>query len=98
MKYLKKINRQLLIIGVLLVFLLLTGLSLPTQFNKLQATPEPTPSSTPSSTPIFINGESPLESGDTQGLILVAVIILVIILSGVLIQRIIQKKSSVDPE
>lgn len=94
MKSLKKINRQLLIIGVLLVFLLLTGLSLPTQFNKLQATPEPTPSSTP----IFINGESPLESGDTQGLILGAVLILVIILSGVSIQRIIQKKSSVDPE
>jgi len=96
MKSLSKIPRQLLIIGILLVFLLLAGLSFPGQVIKLQATPETTP--TPTLTPVLINGESPLESGDTQGLILGAVLILMIILSGVLIQRIIQKRSAVDPE
>jgi len=94
MKSLSKTTRQLLFIGILLTFLVLTGLSLPRQVSALQPTPDPTPSVTP----VYLPGEEPLKSGDTGGLMMGAAIILLIIVSGVLIQRVLQKKIPVLPE
>jgi hypothetical protein len=87
MKPLSNKTRQLVYIGLLLAIIVLTALSLPRQTSALQTTPEPTPSITP----VFINGEEPLKSGETGGLMVGALIILLIIVAGVVIQRIIQK-------
>ncbi len=87
MKPLTKKTRQVIYFGLLFAFIVLTALSLPRQISALQTTPEPTPTITP----ILINGEEPLKSGETGGLMIGAVIILLIIIAGVVIQRIIQK-------
>lgn len=94
MKSITKKPRQLLYIGILLTFLILTGLSLPRQVGALQSTPDPTPTITP----VYISGEEPLKSGETGVLMLGAAIILLIIVSGVLIQWVIQKKNTEIPE
>ena len=94
MKPLSKKTRQLLYIGILFTFLLLTGLSLPRQVGALQSTPDPTPTVTP----VFLSGDEPIKSGETGGLMLGAAIILLIIVSGVLIQRVIQKNTLETPE
>ena len=94
MKSLTKKTRQLLYLGLLFAFIVLTGLSLPRQISALQSTPEPTPTITP----IFIHGEEPLKSGETGGLMLGAAIILVIIIAGVIIQRVMQKNIPEVPE
>ena len=94
MKPLSKKTRQLLYIGILFTFILLTGLSLPRQVGALQSTPDPTPTVTPA----FLSGDEPVKSGETGGLMLGAAIILLIIVSGVLIQRVIQKNNLETPE
>lgn len=96
MKSLSKKTRQLLYIGILLSFIVMTGLSLPRQVGALQSTPGPTPTIT--ITPVLIHGEEPLKSGETGGLMLGAAIILIIIITGVLIQRIIDKNTPKVPE
>jgi len=94
MKSITKKTRRLLYIGILLAFLILTGLSLPRQVGALQSTPTPTPTITP----VYLPGEEPLKSGEIGGLMLGAAIILLIIVSGVLIQRVIQKNNPEIPE
>ena len=90
MRSLSKPTRYSFFIISLLLLIILTGLSLPVKSSVLQTAPSPTP--TP--TIIYVNGEPVLESGDTEGLILGAGIILLIILTGVIIQRVIQRKNS----
>ena len=94
MKSKTKLTRQFLYIGILLTFLILTGLSLPRQVGALQSTPDPTPTITP----VYLPGEEPLKSGETGGLMLGAAIILLIIVSGVLIQRVLQTNNPDIPE
>ena len=94
MKPLSKKTRQLLFIGILITFIILTGLSLPRQVGALQSTPDPTLTVTPA----FLSGDEPVKSGETGGLMLGAAIILLIIVSGVLIQRVIQKNNLETPE
>ena len=79
---------------ILFAFIVLTGLSLPKQADGLQSTPEPT-TTAPA---LYLPGEEPLKSGETGGLILGALIILVIIVAGVLIQRVLQNRSPEIPE
>ncbi|MFL7812240.1 MAG: hypothetical protein ACK2TT_12040 [Anaerolineales bacterium] len=90
MKSLPKHTRLILIVSSLLLFVILTGLSLPVKSAVLQTAPSPTP--TP--TIVYVNGEPVLQSGDTEGLILGAGVILLIILSGVIIQRAILRKTA----
>jgi hypothetical protein len=72
----------MILLGSLLLVVLFSGLSLSNQSVPAQAEGSPTPSvSSENSLPT-------LQSGDTEGLILGAGIILFIILSGVVIQRI----------
>jgi len=92
MKPLSKKTRQLFYIAILFTFIVLTGLSLPRQVGALQSTPDPTV------TPAFLSGNEPVKSGETGGLMLGAAIILLIIVSGVLIQRVIQKNTQEIPE
>ncbi len=87
---LKNTSRQVVIAISLLVFVALAGLSLPTRSATLQADPSPTP--TP--TQVYANGEPVLPSGDTEGLILGAGVILIIIVGGVAIQRLTLNKNS----
>ncbi len=89
MKPLSKIIRQILYIGILLSFFLMIGLSLPRQVGALQSTPD----TTPTATPVFLAGDEPVKSGETGGLMLGAAIILFIIVSGVLLQRVIQNNT-----
>ncbi len=92
MKPLSKKTRQLFYIAILFTFIVLTGLSLPRQVGALQSTPDPTV------TPAFLSGNEPVKAGETGGLMLGAAIILLIIVSGVLIQRVIQKNTQEIPE
>ena len=85
MKSLSKKTWYTIILGSLLLIVLLTGLSFANHSVTAQAESSPTP------TALDANGEPILESGDTEGLILGAGIILFIILSGVVIQRMILK-------
>ena len=78
----------MVILGTLLLIVLVTGLSLANHSVTAQAESSPTP------TTQEVNGEPILESGDTEGLILGAGIILFIILSGVIIQRTILKNEN----
>ena len=71
------------IIGVLIAFLALTALSFPTNSTFAAATSIPTPTVTPDPR---INADV-LESGDTNGLMVGAAVILMIVLGGVLILR-----------
>lgn len=90
MKSFSKHTRLVTIFLSLTLFIILTGLSYPVKSAILQTKASPTP--TP--TIIYVNGEPVLQSGNTEGLILGAGIILLIILSGVIIQRVIQKRNS----
>ncbi len=94
MKSLTKKTRRLLYTGILLAFLILTGLSFPRQVDALQSTPTPTPTITPE----YLPGEEPLKSGDSGGLMLGAAAILLIVGSGVLIQQVLQKNNPEIPE
>lgn len=84
---------HLLIIAFLIGIVFLSALSFPGQTAARQSTPEPIPSSTP-----VAEGDNSPISGDTEGLMWGAGVILVIILSGVLIQRVINKPDSTPHE
>jgi hypothetical protein len=89
MKPVPKNIRQILISAVLIGIVFLVAFIFPGQINARQTTPEPTPTSTP------LPGEDlALKSGDTEGLMWGAGVILFIILGGVLIQRIINRPNS----
>jgi hypothetical protein len=81
----------MIILGSLLVLVVITGLSLTNDSVPAQAESSPTPAT------LTANGEPILESGDTEGLILGAGIILFIILSGVVIQRTLMKDADEQP-
>ena len=85
MRSLSKKTRYLIILVSLLLLLLFTGLSLANHAVPAQA------ESSPTITAQEGEAETYLKSGDTEGLILGAGIILFIILSGVIIQRSILK-------
>ena len=85
MRSFSKKTRYLIILGSLLLLALVTGLSLSNHAVPAQTESSPTP------TVLEVDGEIALKSGDTEGLILGAGIILFIILSGVVIQRSIMK-------
>ena len=79
-------SNRVLIIGLLICFILLSGLSFPAKITSLQTNPDPTPTVTP----IAGDDNLPLKSGETQGLMIGAGVIVFIILGGVLIQRFIK--------
>jgi hypothetical protein len=81
MRSLPKKTRTIILLSSLLVVILITGVSLTSHSVPAQAESSPTP------TVPGEDGEVILKSGDTEGLILGAGIILFIILSGVVIQR-----------
>jgi uncharacterized protein YneF (UPF0154 family) len=89
MKSLSRKTIKLLIITAVIALVFFFALSVSRQ-NILASTP---PEATLTPTPTLINGEIPLISGNTQGLIWGAVAILVIILGGVFIQRVLLKSS-----
>jgi len=93
MKLVPNKNRQILISAVLLGIVLLAALIFPGQIDARQTTPESTPTST--SPP---DEDLVLKSGDTEGLMWGAGVILFIILGGVLIQRVINRSDSRDLE
>lgn len=84
-------THHLLITTALIGIIFLSALIFPGQTAARQGTPEPIPTSTPAAE----DDLSP-RSGDTEGLMWGAGIILVIIMSGVLIQRVIDRPDS-DP-
>ena len=83
----------LLITAFLIGIVFLSALSFPGQTAARQSTPEPIPTSNPE-----VEEDLSPESGDTEGLMWGAGVILVIIVSGVLIQRMIDKPDSDQPE
>ena len=85
--FLSKRHRQL-ITAALVGFIFLAALVFPGQIAARQDSAEPTPTSTP------LPNDFVAESGDTQGLMWGAGIILIIIVSGIVIQRIILKSDS----
>ena len=90
MKFLsRKTFRLLILAGVVIILVLVSALSASGQTGQPEATPQP--SLTP--TPTLSNGEIALISGDTEGMMLGAAAILVIILAGVFIQRYLLKAS-----
>ena len=89
MKSLSNKTRYLILLGSLLLVVLFSGLSLPGHSAPFQAESSPTPTAQ--------NTEQFLESGDTEELILGAGIILIIILGGVIIQRMIIKNANPKP-
>jgi len=82
-------RHQLIMIAALVGLIFLAALVFPGRIAARQDAPEPTPTSTP------LPNDLVAESGDTQGLMWGAIIILVIILGGVQVQRIILKS---DPD
>jgi hypothetical protein len=85
--------QHIVITAILIGFVFLSALGFPGQTEARQSTPEPVPTSTP-----IVGYGTIRESGDTEGLIWGAGIILVIILGGVIIQRVIIKPDSNRPE
>ena len=81
---------QLVIIGLLIGLILVAGLSIPAKSGPLLTNPDPTPTTTPQAE----DGPTVFESGDTQGLMVGAGVIVLIILSGVYIQRLLTKPKS----
>jgi hypothetical protein len=79
-------TRALIIITSLLLVVIFVVLILPTTATFAQTESSPTPTS-------ITNNEQVLSSGDSEGLILGAGIILFIILGGVILQRIILKNA-----
>ncbi len=86
-------THHLLITAFLIGIVFLSAISFPGQTAARQSTPEPIPSSTP-----VVEDDLSPKSGDTEGLMWGAGVILVIIVSGVLIQRVINKPDSDPPE
>ena len=86
-------THYLLITAFLIGIIFFSALSFPGQTAARQGTPEPIPTSTP-----VVKDDLSPESGDTEGLMWGAGVILVIIVSGVLIQRLIDKPDSDPPE
>ena len=78
---------QAILVGLLIGFILLSGLILPLRTIPLLVEQDPTPTSTP----IAKDYPSVLESGGTQGLMIGAAVIVSIILGGVIIQRVFYK-------
>ncbi len=83
---------QAVLVGLLISFILFSGLSIPTKTSALVTNPDLTATVTPKV------GKGPIEpeSGDTLGLIYGAGVIVLIILGGVIIQRLIIKPTSSD--
>ena len=92
MRSISPIARIILIAGLLTGLVLLTGLSLPGETGAFQTT-DPEPSATPTLHP----DEEPVKTEDTGNMILGAAVILLIIISGVAIQRILDKKTRDTP-
>jgi len=93
MKFLSMKTHYFFILGILLLVILFGGLSFPHQSATAQTESSPTP------TPELINGEPALQSGETEGLILGAGIIMIIILGGVILQRtIINRENQHSPD
>ena len=92
MRSISPIMRIILIAGLLAGLVLLTGLSLPRETGAFQtADPEPT------ATPTLHPDDEPVKSEETGNMILGAAVILVIIITGVTIQRILEKKTQELP-
>lgn len=83
MRSIPQITRAIIFTALLTGLVLLTGLSFPQQVGALQSTDPP-----PTITPTPLPGEAPIQSGETGSLILGAAAILLIIVVGVIIQRI----------
>ena len=80
------------VIGILFAFLLLSALSFPASPASALSNSDPTPTITPDPRidPMV------LESGNTQGLMIGAGVILTIILMGVIVQRLIARSEQHD--
>jgi hypothetical protein len=83
---------QAVLVGLLISFILLSGLSFPTKNSTLVANPDLTPTVTPKAG----KDSTEFESGDTLGLIYGAGVIVLITLGGIFIQRLINKPASSD--
>ena len=92
MKSLPMKTYQAVIVGLLISFVLFSGLSIPAKTSALVIAPDLTPTVTHKA------GRGPTEpvSGDTLGLIYGAGVIVLITLGGVLIQRLIIKPPPTD--
>jgi hypothetical protein len=92
MKSLSKKTRYLIILGSMVFVLVFAGLNLPRHIVPAQSESSPTPT-------VLATLEDPIvQSGDTEGLIIGASIILVIILLGVLIQRLVLKNTDLPSQ
>ena len=85
-------KHQLVITAILIGLILLSSLIFPGRIAARQTTPEPTPTSTP------IQEDLEENFGDTEDLIWGAGAILIIILSGVLVQRYILRPDPIKSE
>ncbi|MCJ7717872.1 MAG: hypothetical protein MUO54_15320 [Anaerolineales bacterium] len=83
---------QVVLMLLLISFVLLAGLSLPTNNRLLQTNSDPTPTATPKVEKAALERES----GDTIGLIYGASLILIIILGGLFIQMLVNKPGSLE--
>jgi hypothetical protein len=92
MKSLSKKTRYLIILGSILFVVLFAGLNIPRHIVPAQGDTSPTPTALAT----LIDPIS--QSGDTEGLIMGASIILIIILLGVMIQRVLIKRVDQTPQ
>ena len=92
MKSLPMKTYQAVLVGLLISFILFSGLSIPAKTSALVINPDLTSTVTPKAG----NGSTEPESGDTLGLIYGAGVIVLITLGGVIIQRLIIKNTSSD--
>jgi hypothetical protein len=83
---------QAVLVGLLISFILFSGLSIPAKTSALATNPDLTSTVTPKTR----RGHTEPESGDTLGLIYGAGMIVVITLGGVIIHRLIIKPNSSD--
>ena len=92
MKSLPMKTYQAVLVGLLISFILFSGLSIPAKTSALVVNPNLTATVTPKAG----KGAIEPESGDTLGLIYGAGMIVLITLGGVIIQRLIIKPTSSD--
>ncbi len=92
MKSLPMKTYQVVLVGLLIGFILLSGLSFPAINSTLVTNPDPNPTATLKAG----KGSTEPESGDTLGLIYAAGVIVLITLGGVFIQRLIKTPTSSD--
>ncbi len=92
MKSLPMKTYQAVLVGLLISFIIFSGLSIPAKTSALATNPDLTSTVTPKAG----RGHTGPESGDTLGLIYGAGMIVVITLGGVIIQRLIIKPNSSD--